>query len=120
MITKVKISGYRIFKYFEFRPHQNLNLIVGANETGKSTLLEAIALGLTGRINGRRAAEELNPYWFNTEVVDKFVSDRQAGKKVAPPEMPWLVLALRLYSSLARPVLTSRMTRFSYNPPSSR
>ena len=87
MITKVKISGYRIFKYFEFRPHQNLNLIVGANETGKSTLLEAIALGLTGRINGRRAAEELNPYWFNTEVVDKFVSDRQAGKKVAPPEI---------------------------------
>lgn len=87
MITKVKISGYRIFKCFEFRPHHNLNLIVGANESGKSTLLEAIVLGLTGRINGRRASEELNPYWFNTEMVDQFVSDRREGKNVTPPEI---------------------------------
>ena len=87
MIKKVKITGYRIFESFEFQPHENLNLIVGANESGKSTLLEAIALALTGRINGRRASEELNPYWFNTEVVDDFVESRKAGENVAPPEI---------------------------------
>lgn len=87
MITKVKIAGYRIFENFEFQPDKNLNLIVGANESGKSTLLEAIALGLTGRINGRRASEELNPYWFNTRMVDDFVESRKAGNKVAPPEI---------------------------------
>lgn len=87
MITKVKISGYRIFKALEFQPHENLNLIVGANESGKSTLLEAMVLALTGRINGRRASEELNPYWFNTQMVDDFLNDRKAGKKVAPPEI---------------------------------
>lgn len=87
MITKVKIAGYRIFEHFEFQPHENLNLIVGANESGKSTLLEAIALALTGRINGRRASEELNPYWFNTEIVDDFVEKRKAGNNVAPPEI---------------------------------
>lgn len=87
MITKVKISGFRIFKEFEFQPHENLNLIVGANESGKSTLLEAIVLALTGRINGRRAFDELNPYWFNTGMVDDFIKAREAGKKVAPPEI---------------------------------
>lgn len=87
MITKVKIAGYRIFKEFEFQPHKNLNLIVGANESGKSTLLEAIVLALTGRINGRRVSEELNPYWFNMEVVDEFIDSRNAGNNVAPPEI---------------------------------
>ena len=87
MITKVKIGGYRVFRAFEFTPKQKLNLIVGANESGKSTLLEAIALALTGRINGRRASEELSPFWFNTDLVADFVRDRQAGQRVAFPEI---------------------------------
>ena len=72
MITKARICGYRIFRSYEFTPNQGLNLIVGANESGKSTLVEAIVLALTGRVNGRRASEELNPHWFNTDLVDEF------------------------------------------------
>lgn len=87
MITKVKIYGYRIFREFEFEPNQKLNLIIGANESGKSTLLEAMILALTGRVNGRRASEELNPYWFNTDLVEDFVKKRREGKAVAFPEI---------------------------------
>lgn len=87
MITKIKIHGYRIYKNFELRPNQKLNLIVGANESGKSTLMEAIALALTGRVNGRRASEELNPYWFNTDLVEEFVQRRSCGERVAYPEI---------------------------------
>lgn len=87
MITKIKVHGYRIYKDFELEPNQKLNLIVGANESGKSTLLEAIALALTGRVNGRRASEELNPYWFNTELVEEFVQKRSNGERVAFPEI---------------------------------
>jgi|SRR5579875_2147597 len=65
MITRVIISGYRCFKHLDFVPYGTTNLVVGANEAGKSTLLEAIALALTGRINGRWATEELNPFWFH-------------------------------------------------------
>lgn len=87
MITKIKIHGYRIYKDFRLEPNQKLNLIVGANESGKSTLLEAIALALTGRVNGRRASEELNPYWFNTTLVEEFVQKRNNGQPVAFPEI---------------------------------
>lgn len=87
MIEKIKISGYRIFQEFEFSPNQRLNLIVGANESGKSTLLQAIVLALTGRVNGRWVSEELNPYWFNAEMVDGFVENRQKGQRVAFPEI---------------------------------
>jgi putative ATP-dependent endonuclease of the OLD family len=87
VISKIKISGYRIYGSLELVPNQKLNLIVGANESGKSTLMEAIALALTGRINGRRASEELNPYWFNTDVVENFVAKRSEGDRVAFPEI---------------------------------
>lgn len=47
MITKIKIHGYRIYKKFELAPNKKLNLIVGANEAGKSTLIEALTTALT-------------------------------------------------------------------------
>lgn len=87
VITKIKIRGYRIYEDFQLEPNQKLNLIVGANEAGKSTLMEAVALALTGRVNGRRVADELNPYWFNAAIVEKFVERRRKGEKVAFPEI---------------------------------
>lgn len=87
MITKIKIKGYRIHQNFEIKPNPKMNLIVGGNEAGKSTLMEAIALALTGRINGRSASEELNPYWFNTAIVADFIAKRKKGERVALPEI---------------------------------
>lgn len=87
MITKIKIHGYRIFKDLTLEPHLRMNLIAGANESGKSTLMEAIALALTGRIHGRAAGEELNPYWFNLQMVSQFIQERRAGKRSPWPEI---------------------------------
>ncbi|WP_250634456.1 ATP-dependent nuclease [Pinirhizobacter soli] len=87
MITKINIHGYRKFKDFTLKPGKALNLVVGSNEAGKSTLLEAIALALTGRINGRAASEELNPYWFNAELVAEFVKNRRDGWRASLPEI---------------------------------
>lgn len=87
MITKINIRGYRKFKDFTLKPGKKLNLIVGSNEAGKSTLLEAVALALTGRLNGRAAAEELNPYWFNTTLVAEYVRSRLDGGRPSLPEI---------------------------------
>ena len=70
MITKVHIRGFRCFKELVFEPDEKMNIIVGGNEAGKSTLLEAISMALTGRVNGGRwAGDLLNPYWFNKDLV---------------------------------------------------
>lgn len=74
-------------------PQSGLNIVVGGNEAGKSTLLEAIALGLTGRVNGRRAEEELNPYWFNQEMVAEYFAAIAAGES---PEAPEILVELYL------------------------
>lgn len=87
MLTNIKIQGYRIHQNLALKPNRKFNLIVGANESGKSTLMEAIALALTGRINGRSASEELNPHWFNTALVQDFIKKRTKGQPVGFPEI---------------------------------
>ncbi|MCK0770320.1 ATP-dependent nuclease [Chromohalobacter canadensis] len=87
LINKIKIYGYRVYNQFILEPNQKINLIVGANEAGKSTLMEAITLALTGRVNGRYASEELNPYWFNTIMVNDFLCKLQGGMNPPLPEI---------------------------------
>jgi putative ATP-dependent endonuclease of OLD family len=87
VLVQIKIEGYRIHKRLVVVPNKKFNLIVGPNEAGKSTLMEAVALALTGRVNGRSASEELNPHWFNTDLVENFIRGRRAGKPLAFPEI---------------------------------
>lgn len=87
MIEKIRIKDYRKFRDVTICPNPSFNIMVGENEAGKSTLLEALGLALTGRINGRPTGEELNPYWFNQDVVAEFFAQRSEGHQVAPPEI---------------------------------
>lgn len=85
MIEKVRIRGYRRFRELVFEPHPRFNVFVGDNNAGKSTLLEAIGMALTGRVNGRPMADELDPFWFNRAEVADFFAARARGEQVAPP-----------------------------------
>lgn len=87
MITKIKIQGYRIYRDFTLAPNKDLNILVGGNDAGKSTLMEAIGLALNGRIGGRSAQEELNPYWFNKALVKQFLDDEEWEENPALPEI---------------------------------
>lgn len=87
MIEKIMIQNYRTFESFELEFQDGMNIIVGDNDAGKSTLLEAIDLALTNRVNGRPLAFELSPYLFNTEVTRKYLAALVAGEHPAPPEM---------------------------------
>jgi energy-coupling factor transporter ATP-binding protein EcfA2 len=86
VIERVIVKGYRCFTDLDFTPNAGLNILVGDNEAGKSTLLEALALALTGRVNGRWASEELNPFWFHRPTVLEYFAKRNEGV-VAPPEI---------------------------------
>lgn len=87
MINRVIIRGYRIFRVFEFCPNPGTNIVVGDNDSGKSTLLEAIALALGGRVSGRWAQDALDPYWFNAHDVGEFFAALRAGHMPSPPEI---------------------------------
>ena len=85
MIEKVRVRGYRRFRDLVFEPHPRFNVFVGDNNAGKSTILEAVGMALTGRVNGRPMADELDPFWFNREDVAEFFAARARGEQPAPP-----------------------------------
>lgn len=87
-IEKVKIKNFKCFKdWFEIDFNKGLNIIVGNNEAGKSTLLEAIHLCLTGMLNGKYLRNELSPYLFNREVERAYLESLTTKAPVQPPEI---------------------------------
>ncbi len=61
-VTRVIIKNYRCLGSVDVQLNKGMNIIVGDNEAGKSTFLEAIHLALTGLLYGRPAAYELAPF----------------------------------------------------------
>ena len=72
-ISRVIVKNYRCLKWADVPLNPDINIIVGNNECGKSTLLEAVCLALTGQLNGRPIQSETHPYLFNLELVTEYI-----------------------------------------------
>lgn len=91
-ITKVIIENYKCFTgKFTFEPNKGLNLLVGDNEAGKSTIIEAIHLALTGLLNGRYLKNDLTQYLFNIDSVSSYVKNLNEKK---PATLPHILIEL--------------------------
>ncbi|MHA1305103.1 MAG: ATP-dependent nuclease [Candidatus Heimdallarchaeaceae archaeon] len=87
IIEKIIIDNFKCFRHFELDLNDTLNILVGDNETGKSTLLEALNLCLTGQLNGRYVLYELSPYLFNNSAVSEWIAKLKVKKKEPPPSI---------------------------------
>jgi putative ATP-dependent endonuclease of the OLD family len=87
VLKKIFISNYRVFRSLTLDFNEALNVLVGNNDAGKSTLLEAVHLGLTGRLRGRSLEWELSPFLFNQDATAEYVAKIQAGSQVRPPSI---------------------------------
>ena len=52
IIDRVHIENYRALRKCDVVFNEGMNIVVGDNESGKSTLLECIALALSGCVHG--------------------------------------------------------------------
>ena len=60
-IKKVNVENFKCYKgKFSLSLNEGINILVGNNEAGKSTILEAIHLALTGILNGKYLKNERN------------------------------------------------------------
>ena len=74
-LEKINILNYKCFKgRFSLNLNPGINIIVGNNEAGKSTILEAIHLALSGLLNGRYLRNELSQYIFNKEIETMYLN----------------------------------------------
>src|SRR3954465_15142682 len=96
-ITKAKIRNYRSLAHCDIEFRDGLNILVGDNEAGKSTLLEAISLALTGSLSGRPIAQELHPFLFSMQATRAYLSALHEGN---PAPLPSITIEL-FFSDIA-------------------
>ena len=85
-IERIKIINFKTFKgEFNLELNEGINILVGNNESGKSTVLEAIHLALTGLFNGKYLKNELTQYLFNNEIVEEYLNNIAADDTALLP-----------------------------------
>ncbi|WP_185218055.1 ATP-dependent nuclease [Sphingobacterium mizutaii] len=90
-ITKVHIENFKTFKgSFKFTLNKGVNILVGNNEAGKSTIIEAIHLALTGLHNGKYLKNELSQYVFNNEVIEEYIAGLEQNNTAQP--LPYILI----------------------------
>jgi putative ATP-dependent endonuclease of OLD family len=88
-IDKLVVENFKCYKgRFCIELNEGLNILVGDNESGKSTILEAIHLTLTGLFNGKYLKNELTQYLFNCEVVAEYLKNISDG---VPTSLPYIL-----------------------------
>jgi putative ATP-dependent endonuclease of the OLD family len=87
-IKKIKIKNFKCYAgTFEIPFNEGVNIIVGSNESGKSTILEAIHLALTGMLNGRYIRNDLSSYLFNLAVEREYIASLDTPTPLLPPDI---------------------------------
>lgn len=84
-ISKLRIVNYKLFQDVTIEMNESVNIFVGENDSGKTTILEALTMVLTGKSNGGSVASKLNLDWFNNEIRQKF---REAVESGETPVLP--------------------------------
>lgn len=88
VIERLIIQNYKKFKNFEISFNDDINIVVGSNEAGKTTIIEAINICLKLQINNRSIASELSPHIFNENVVKEYYQKLKKYGKENPTSSP--------------------------------
>lgn len=85
-IKKLKIKNFKCFEDFEIEFNKKLNVLVGNNDVGKSTILEAIHLCLTGFFRGKYLKNNLVQDIFNNKCIKKYLNEIKKNKSSILPK----------------------------------
>ena len=86
-IKQLRVFGFKKFSHLEVDFSSGINIIVGDNDSGKSTLLEAIVAVLNGQYRGVSLSRSLSEDLFNNKNVFSYLSKLKSGEQCEPPEI---------------------------------
>lgn len=98
MIEKLKVKNYKILKDVQIELHDTFNILVGQNESGKSTVLEAIEIATTGRLHFYPFERQLRTNIFNNKVRKEYMDEvtNFNNHKTSAPKLPQIIIELYL------------------------
>lgn len=86
-IKRLVVKNYKLLKDVVIELNADTNIFVGNNDSGKSTLLEALSILTTGKLNGYAFDRQLKAVIFNNEVRAAYITSVRSGKTVTPPQI---------------------------------
>jgi len=90
-IKKVLIHNYKMFKDVILNVNEGVNIFVGNNDSGKSTLLEILQILISGKIDNYPFDRQLKASYFNYDVRTAF-KEKLVNPKIEIKELPSIIL----------------------------
>ncbi len=87
MISKIVVKNYKLLQDVEIPLNPDINIFIGDNDSGKSTILEALCILTTGKLNGYAFERQLKANMFTRAVHIDYVQRISVGEMVSPPEI---------------------------------
>lgn len=78
IIKRLKVKNFKKFQDQTFDFNDDINIVVGDNESGKSSLLEAIEVVLNGCYRGKPLRSELTTELFNNNCIKVYLSGNKS------------------------------------------
>ncbi|KMN21146.1 hypothetical protein TU85_21375 [Pseudomonas helleri] len=74
LVESLRLINFKKFKAHTFEFNDDVNIFVGGNNAGKSTILEALEIVLNYQHRGRAFSNEFSPDLFNSKAVSAFLA----------------------------------------------
>ena len=87
-IQEIIIENFKCYEgIFKLKLSEGLNILVGNNEAGKSTIIEAVNLALSGYFQGRYLKNDISQYLFNYNTIKNYLQSIHEGSPLSPPSV---------------------------------
>lgn len=84
-IKELRVFGFKRFREASISFSEGINIVVGDNDSGKSTLLEAVTAVIDGQYRGAPLMRSISEDLFNKDIVDEYLCLLKNGKPCNPP-----------------------------------
>lgn len=89
MIKKLLIKNFKSVNELTIELNPKINIFVGENDSGKSTILEALSIITTGQLHFYPFERQIKASLFNADIRRVYLEEIKKGNK---PELPKMVI----------------------------
>lgn len=86
-INKIIVKNYKLLQDVVIPLNPDVNIFVGDNDSGKSTILEVLCILTTGKLNGYAFERQIKANMFTNSVRAEYIKKITDGESVVPPEI---------------------------------
>lgn len=86
-IKKLLVKNYKSTESIVIELNDDINIFVGENDSGKSTILEALSIVTTSKLNGFAFERQIKTNLFNQNIREQYIKSLSTNNIEEPPKI---------------------------------